>query len=404
MKDFFKDQFFKALEKNTIFSRADVQGNLIFVSDKLCQISGYSKKELIGKKHSIFKHPDVEECYIEELLKKLSYKKPYQVIFKNIDKLGKTFYLETLLIPILDKNNELIEIVAFSHDVSNSFKLNEELALNHAKLRELSINLENTVKNHQQEFIQLGKKFEKKMQIALEKNEKDIKIAYEEILKSSLEQMISDIAHQWRQPLNELGIAMFQMKQNVQDEKGFTEIYLQSKSTIKNMSETIDIFRTLFKNNENEKNHVSLREILNKVIGIAFETIEKHQVNTRIISKTDYRVIAHENGLMRVFLNLIINSIEAFKTQKVKNIIFSFSKFGKNYIKVKVKDNAGGVDEDILDKIFQPYITTKHPSQGIGAGLYISKQIVESFGGKIQVKNIKDGACFEIYLKLQEEN
>lgn len=62
MKDFFKDQFFKALEKNTIFSRADVQGNLIFVSDKLCQISGYSKKELIGKKHSIFKHPDVEEC------------------------------------------------------------------------------------------------------------------------------------------------------------------------------------------------------------------------------------------------------------------------------------------------------------------------------------------------------
>lgn len=119
----------------------------------------------------------------------------------------------------MDKNNELIEIVAFSHDVSNSFKLNEELALNHAKLRELSINLKNTAKNYQQEFIQLGKKFEKKMQIALEKNEKDIKIVYEEILKSSLEQMISDIAHQWRQPLNELGIAMFQMKQNLKDEK-----------------------------------------------------------------------------------------------------------------------------------------------------------------------------------------
>lgn len=101
---------------------------------------------------------------------------------------------------------------------------NEELALNHAKLRELSINLENTVKNHQQEFIQLGKKFEKKNANCLGKNEKDIKIAYEEILKSSLEQMISDIAHQWRQPLNELGIAMFQMKQNLKDEKGFAEI------------------------------------------------------------------------------------------------------------------------------------------------------------------------------------
>lgn len=58
------------------------QGNLIFVSDKLCQISGYSKKELIGKKHSIFKHPDVEECYIEELLKKLSYKNLIKLFLK----------------------------------------------------------------------------------------------------------------------------------------------------------------------------------------------------------------------------------------------------------------------------------------------------------------------------------
>lgn len=393
MKDFFKDQFFKALEKNTIFSRADVQGNLIFVSDKLCQISGYSKKELIGKKHSIFKHPDVEECYIEELLKKLSYKKPYQVIFKNIDKLGKTFYLETLLIPILDKNNELIEIVAFSHNVSNSFKLNEELALNHAKLRELSINLENTAKNHQQEFIQLGKKFEKKMQIALEKNEKDIKIAYEEILKSSLEQMISDIAHQWRQPLNELGIAMFQMKQNLKDEKGFAEIYSQSKDMIKNMSETIDVFRTLF--NKGVEQCVFIKETLNKALEIAFETIEKNHVNINIVSKSDYEVLAYENGLIRVFLNLILNSIEAFKNKKRKIITINFSKFGKNYLKITIKDNAGGIDKENLDKIFQPYFTTKHPSQGIGVGLYISRQIIESFQGKIKVKNGKDGDIFK---------
>lgn len=75
----------------------------------------------------------------------------------------------------MDKNNELIEIVAFSHDVSNSFKLNEELALNHAKLRELSINLENTVKSHQQEFIQLGEKFEKKCKLSWKKMKKILK-------------------------------------------------------------------------------------------------------------------------------------------------------------------------------------------------------------------------------------
>ncbi|MBM0637451.1 PAS domain-containing sensor histidine kinase [Campylobacter sp. VicNov18] len=401
MRDFFKDQFFKAIEKNTIFSRANPQGILTFVSDKLCKISGYSKKELIGQKHSIFRHPDVEEYYIEELLNKLSRKKPYEVIFKNIDKLGKTFYLETLLIPILNKNNELTEIVAFSRDVSNFFKLNEELALNHAKLRELSINLENTVKDHKKEFIQLGKKFEKKLQIALEKNEKDIKIVYEEILRSSLEQMICDIAHQWRQPLNELGIAMFQMKQNLKDEKGFAEIYSQSKSMIKNMSKTIDVFRTLF-NNKEAQPYVFIEETLNKTLEIVFETIEKNHVNINIISKGDYEVLAYENGLIRVFLNLIFNSIEALKNKKRKVITIAFLKFGKNYLKIKLKDNAGGIDKKNLDKIFQPYFTTKHPSQGIGVGLYISRQIIESFQGKIKVKNEKDGACFEIFLKLKE--
>ncbi|AXP08854.1 PAS domain S-box protein [Campylobacter hepaticus] len=401
MKDFFEKQFLKALEKNMIFSRADSEGNLTFVSNKLCKISGYTKKELIGQKHSIFKHPDVKQCYVEELLGKLSCKKPYEVIFKNIDKSGKTFYLETLLIPILNKHDKLVEIIAFSRDISNIFKLNEELAFNHAKLRELSINLEDTIKKHKQEFIQLSKKFEKKLQIALEKNEQDIKIVYEEILKSSLEQMICDIAHQWRQPLNELGIAMFQMKQNLKDEKGFAEIYSQSKDMIKNMSKSIDIFRTLFNNNKGVQPYVFVEETLNKALEIIFEIIEKNHVKINIISKRDYKVLAYENGLIRVFINLIFNSIEAFKNKKRKIITINFLEFGKNYLKIKIKDNAGGIDKENLDKIFQPYFTTKHPSQGIGVKLYISRQIIESFQGKIKVKNEKNGACFEIFLKLK---
>lgn len=401
MMEFDYKQFFNAVEENVIFSRAKPDGTIIFASNKLCKISGYKKEELIGKQHSIFKHPDVEDSYLEKLLEKVSQKKSYQVVFKNIDKLGRTFYLDTILIPILDKQENLNEIVALSYDISNSFKLNEELALNHAKLREISINLENIAKERKEEFARLSKEFEKRFKIALEKNEKDARIVYKEILNSSVEQMISDIAHQWRQPLNELGIAMFQMKQNIKDEKGFAEIYSQSKSVIKNMSETIDSFRTLFKNNGVKEGCVSLRDVLNKAIEIAFETIEKHHVNIRIVSKTDYNVLAYENGLMRVFLNLIVNSIEAFKNQKNKNITLSFSKFGKNYIKVKIKDNAGGINKEDLDKIFQPYFTTKHPSQGIGVGLYISKQIIESFGGKIKAIIEKDGMCFEIYLKLK---
>lgn len=99
---------------------------------------------------------------------------------------------------------------------------------------------------------------------------------------------------------------------------------------------------------------------------------------------------------------MILNSIQAFKNKKRKIITIAFSQFGKNYLEIKIKDNAGGIDKEILDKIFQPYFTTKHPNQGIGVGLYISRQIIDNFQGKIKIKNGKDGACFEVFLKLKE--
>lgn len=241
------EQISSAIEKNVISFKIDLQGVITSVSKKLCDISGYVEKELIGQHHFILKHPDVKESYVNELLTKAWQKESYRVVFKDVDKQGKVFYLDALLIPIVDKKDDVNEIIALSYDITNFFKLNEELTLNHAKLREISVNLEKIAKERKEDFIKLNKDFEHKLKVSLDKNEKDMKKIYEEILNSSMEQMINDIAHQWRQPLNELGIAMFQMKQKVQDEEGFSKFYLQSKSTIKYMSETIDTFRTLFK-------------------------------------------------------------------------------------------------------------------------------------------------------------
>ncbi|GAA7230766.1 hypothetical protein HpCK35_05850 [Helicobacter pylori] len=96
---------------------------------------------------------------------------------------------------------------------------------------------------------------------------------------------------------------------------------------IKNMSETIDVFRTLF--NKRVEQCVFIKETLNKALEIAFETIEKNHVNINIVSKSDYEVLAYENGLIRVFLNLFLNSIEAFKNKKKKNHNNNFFKIWK---------------------------------------------------------------------------
>lgn len=96
------EQVLKVIEKKTIFFKINLQGIIIDASEKFCKISGYSKKELIGKHHFILKHPDVKESYINQLLGKLWQKEAYWVVFKNVDKLGKTFYLDAFLIPIVD--------------------------------------------------------------------------------------------------------------------------------------------------------------------------------------------------------------------------------------------------------------------------------------------------------------
>lgn len=389
--------YIKGIEDTIIFSQTDKFGLITRANANFCKISGYEEKELIGKKHNILKHPDMKRSSFDKLWKNIEEKKPYRILFKNIDKKGNTFYLDSMVIPIFDESGDICAYSSFSYDLTKFFTLNEELMSARKKSNEISKNFRQIITYHQQNLARQKDNVEAHLKSNFKLNEKKAKQIHKESLNLSVKQTLANLAHQWRQPLNELNILLFQLKN---DKNAFNKHYARSKELIKQMSTSIDSFANLF---EKQKfaNSFSLNEALQEVQDINFEILENAGVSLRIESKRDYRILGIKDDLIRVFFHLIMNSIEAYGKEKNKEIFITMSKFSKNYVKISVKDKAGGIL--FLDKVFEPFFTTKYPVQGAGLDLYFSKQIIESMGGQIKVSNSKKGACFNIYLRQDED-
>jgi len=217
-------------------------------------------------------------------------------------------------------------------------------------------------------------------------------------------EMISMIAHQWRQPLNAISITSsnLQFKCMIDDiNKDFfeQELKLIDKYS-QHLSKTIDDFRDFFKENK-EKTMTSLVKVINDTLDIVRVSIENKNItiNTNIGCSLEF--MTYENELKQVVLNLIKNAEDILLERNIKNPTISILtvcdiKNCKNQTLI-IKDNGGGVPEDIILKIFEPYFSTKKEQNGTGIGLYMSKLIIEDHcKGKLTVTNDKEGAVFQI--------
>jgi len=243
---------------------------------------------------------------------------------------------------------------------------------------------------------------------AKEELEKKQKLFYQQSKMASMGEMIENIAHQWRQPLSTITTAASGTKIKKDFGELDDEFFNDSIDTILKsanyLSHTIDDFRDFFKQSKNKeefellpiiKNSIKLANLKNKDIEI-------------IINCPDIRILGYKNELIQVFLNILNNAKDALREIKdiPKVIKIDVKKAGDKVI-FSITDNAGGVDENNLEKVFEPYFTTKHKAQGTGIGLYMSEQIItKHFKGEIDVQNLnfvyknKDyfGANFKIII------
>ena len=264
------------------------------------------------------------------------------------------------------------------------------IIINHFK--ELHNSLELKVDEKTKALQELNSSLEKRVAKEVELNRKKDQIMFQQSRLASLGEMLQNIAHQWRQPLGALTmiIQSFETKYMAGKLTGeFIEERVKDAQVLANgMSETLDDFRTFFNPNKS-KRAFDLRHSIQKSIDLSRYFLEKEGVELQLFMDEEVRIFGFKNELSHVFLNLINNAKDALSDKKGAKKVFIYVKTTPKEIHISVIDNAGGINEEILPRVFDPYFTTKHQSVGTGIGLYMSKQIIEEhMQGTITCKNI----------------
>ena len=218
-------------------------------------------------------------------------------------------------------------------------------------------------------------------------------------------EMMSAIAHQWRQPLNALAAlnmtveTKLEFNDNCLTQEDYLPVSNKIQKQLNYMSKTIDDFRDFFIPSKRKVNF-SIEKAINHVYDMMSPQLKSHNIEVEIVAQ---RVIVsgYQNEFKQVIINIINNSKDAILSKKRKQgyIHIMVTSLEEKKVMITITDNGGGINEEALAKIFDPYFTTKFESQGTGIGLYMSKMIIEkSMMGSLAVENSKNGAIFKIII------
>jgi len=252
------------------------------------------------------------------------------------------------------------------------------------------------IEAYKSELQEKIKKIQEKQQILIQNSK-----------MASMGEMIANIAHQWRQPLNSLSALHTVLMMDYEDNGRLTQEEIaqfkeESSQYIHRMSSTIDDFRNFFSPTK-EKEYFVVSDAIKE--SIKFVKDSYLDSNVALIDRTrdgDTQMYSYKNELMQVIMILLNNSRDAVignKIEKPQVIVDLIHRDEK--IEIRVKDNGGGIDDDIMDRIFEPYFTTKFKSDGTGVGLYMSRMIIEdSIGGELVLENDDNGVLATLILSL----
>lgn len=366
------------VSKNEVYAFVDIKPVLLYNISKYdfddLKVSGntgfnFSLKFMIRDDYPIL------ESILNKAISSISYSELNQIITKwdNVQ-FQKTIDYEIFIKIFLVVLLILLAFVYRTYTLKNLNKiLVNKVAEKTKQLKQMNKNLEKLVEKKSQELIQKENILNKQSKMA------------------AMGEMIENIAHQWRQPLSVISTvataAKLKKDLNILTDNEFYETMNTINNSSQHLSNTIDDFRNFF-SNEKEIIAFNIDESINKVLNLVNSKLQNRNIKI-IKSESNISILGLKNEFIQVILNIISNAIDAFENKKDdKKFIFIDSKKENNNLILIIKDSAGGIKDDIIDRIFEPYFTTKHKSQGTGIGLYMSLEIVKKhMKGDIFVSN-----------------
>ncbi len=355
----------------------DLDGYVTNCNPATEQLLGYKKEEIIGKHIKTF-YLEEEYTIVQKKFTKLLKKGLYRTKVRFVKKTKEFIYAELSLSLIRDELGNPIGGVGYARDITKQKKAQEEI-------KHLNDNLQLEVSRQLQQI-----------------REKD-KLLLKQSRMAQMGEMIRMIAHQWRQPLAAISAtsASIELKASLDHLDNDTAIQKAQDISIfsQHLSKTIDDFRYFFKPNK-QKEEISYDRLIISTLKII--AVSLRNKNIKLIQELNCHdtFITYPNELKQVILNLIQNAEDALIEKQIENPYIKISTYKENnQLTLEVSDNAGGVLEDIIDDIFNPYFSTKIQKDGTGLGLYMSKTIIEEHcNGELSVSNSTEGAVFRIAL------
>lgn len=348
----------------------DLLSNTIYFSPRWKSMLGYEEEELENSlltwKERV--HPDDLAQAIADI--QMSQNDP-DFTYNNIHRLrhkdGRWVWILDRGQTIFDEEQNAVRMVGFHTDITELKELQEQLL---ASTKELKA--KNEMMIAQSRHAQMG-------------------------------EMISMIAHQWRQPLSVIAMSVNNLLVDVAlgnlEERGLCETLNEITALTNHLSKTIDDFRNFFKPDKEQK-CISLESVFLS----AYSVIQKSFENENIALEKDFEavseIVAFDRELQQVFINILKNAQEALVANRVESRLVKVSIYEtQEHVVIEICDNAGGVAQEHLAHLFEPYFSTKDEKNGTGLGLYMSKMIVEKHhNGELHAKNQGSGSCFVVAL------
>lgn len=381
------EEYKGAIDASASVTKTDLNGRITYANDSFCTMSGYSREELIGEPHSIVKHPDTPRSTYMDMWKMITNKKVWKGRIKNLKKDGTTYYEYSVIVPIINEQNKIVEYIALRQDITDLFY--QEEYLKQRVEEEVEKNLELHKKREDENLLEIKFSTIGRMAAGIT-HEINTPLTY---IKGNMEMMIKDIAN--------LDDSIKQKEYLMEDSmtvlEGVNRIanIVESMREMASHTEETPMYHNIYSSlitaltlAHNKAKHISAIRVQNQPFKLGMDK-----------KKLNYPTMVQRQRIEQVFVIIINNALDAlvhidgFNKRLIEiNIDNEY-----DFIVIRFKDNGGGIDEKILPKIFNPFESTKAEG-GMGIGLNVAKRIIDDHGGKIIPSNHENGALFEVYL------